>query len=141
MNVPEILLDETDDAAIKAPIKDGVRDYNFKYLGEWKTKPLTFYIKDAEGIIIAGALCRYISAELVDVDYFWVDKKHRGQKLGSKLMECIEIFAKRHKIHRIDLYTMDFQARGFYEKLGFALLAVIPNWARSYDAYLMRKVL
>jgi ribosomal protein S18 acetylase RimI-like enzyme len=137
----EILLDETGNTAFKNPIIQGVRAYNFPYLGAWESKPFTFYIKDSDETIIAGAFGRYIPYELVEIDCIWVEEKYRKQKLGARIAKAVEDFAKNHGAKCINLYTMDFQAVGFYKTLGFVLLAIIPKWAKDYDAHFMRKVL
>lgn len=137
----EMIIDETDNTDIRSLIRAGVRKYNVPYLGAWEATPFVIYFKNSIGAVIGGTYGRYIPCELVDIDYFWIDEKHRHQKLGTKLMKALEDFAKKHKVPRINLYTMEFQAMPFYEKLGFTLLATVPNWARQYDAHFMRKIL
>lgn len=137
----EIILDETGNKELEDVIKQGVIDYNIPYLGLWDSKPFAFYIKNDKGKVIAGIYGYYLKKRLLGIEYFWVEGEYRHQKLGTKLLKSTEDFARLHKCPTVDLYTMDFQAQGFYEKHGFVLLGTIPKWRFGYDAHFMSKVL
>lgn len=137
----EIVLDETDNIDIKNIITKGVKDFNLDYIGVWESKPFAFYTKDDKEKIIAGAYGRYISHQLLEIDLLWVDEKYRSNKFGTQIIEAVEDFARKHQVININLYTMEYQAKAFYEKKGYKIIAVVPKWAKQYDAYFMRKVL
>jgi GNAT superfamily N-acetyltransferase len=96
------------------------------------------------GEIIAGAVGAIKTEDGVDfcfVDKFWVNEVYRGQNLGTKIMDQIIDYAKNKSCEFIQLYTLDFLARGFYEKQGFSVVATFPKSANehSYEYYLLRK--
>ena len=67
-------------------------------------------VASVSGIYLYG--CMYI-------DLLFVDEKFRNHKLGTKLMQKAEELARERNCNFITLTTMDWEARGFYEKLGY----------------------
>ncbi|XVN41270.1 MAG: GNAT family N-acetyltransferase [Rickettsia endosymbiont of Argas persicus] len=55
------------------------------------------------------------------INSLFVVKNHRNQKHGSLLMEKAENLARERRCNFVVLSTMDFQAKPFYEKLGYKL--------------------
>ena len=53
----------------------------------------------------------------------------------------LEKLAKSRGCEFIQLDTAEFQARGFYEKLGFQIVATLPRNFKGYATYILRKVL
>ncbi len=47
----------------------------------------------------------------------------------------METYCKENDLVGIHLCTLDFQAKGFYEKLNFELIAEIKNWPRNHTRY------
>jgi GNAT superfamily N-acetyltransferase len=60
----------------------------------------------------------------------------RGQGLGAAERE-----AARSGCHQVMLQTHSFQAPRFYERRGYRLLAVIPNYPPGHDKRLYLKAL
>ena len=56
---------------------------------------------------------------LVEVRGLWVDPARRGEGLGRSLLAALEREAAARGVTRVALDTYDWQARGFYEKLGY----------------------
>jgi GNAT superfamily N-acetyltransferase len=67
----------------------------------------------------------------------WV--KDTGKGLGRSLIEKAEAYAKARGKIGILLDTYEFQAKHFYERLGFEVFGVIENAAGRYARYFMRK--
>ncbi|WP_337589150.1 hypothetical protein [Legionella shakespearei] len=53
----------------------------------------------------------------------------------------LEQFSKMKGCLYIQLDTFDFQARPFYEKLGFECVGTISKWVDDRDCHFMRKIL
>jgi GNAT superfamily N-acetyltransferase len=89
--------------------------------GQWPQhppwRPLAIFVRD-EAQIVAGlageAYCGWLF-----VRYRWVSDTLRGRGVGRKLMDRAEIRARERGCHSAWLDTFSFQARGFYEKLGY----------------------
>jgi len=56
----------------------------------------------------------------------WNDDAVRGKGHGRKMMAMIEDEGRKRGAQDAWLYTMSFQARPFYEKLGYAVRGEVP---------------
>ena len=75
------------------------------------------------------------------VEILWVDDALHGQGVGRALMEAAEDEARRRGCHHSHLSTMDFQAPGFYEKLGYTLFGQLDDVPLGHTRYFMQKAL
>ncbi len=134
----EVIIDESENPASRAIIKSGVIEYNKRFLGEWKPSPFSLFIRNAEGNIIAGVCGDYIHI-YTRINWTWVHEDFRSRGIGRRAMLAVEDFAKEKGCRYIQLDTMDFQAKLFYQKLGFWVVATLPNWIKGHDSHIMRK--
>ena len=65
----------------------------------------------------------------------------RGRGLGRTLMRQAEDVALRRGCHGAWLDTFSFQARGFYEKLGYTVFGSIDDYPPGHSRFFMKKVL
>jgi len=57
-----------------------------------------------------------------------VAERHRGNKIGEKLINKAIAFGKKYQAHKIYLYTgIDWTVNEFYQKLGFKKVGVLLN--------------
>lgn len=139
MNLNVIVSEENYDN-LRPLIKKGLLAFNHPFLGEWKDQTFTIYAEDENKEIIGG-ICGSYANDYMKVEYVWVDEKYRKQGLGRKIFQQLDEFALAKNCKYIDLETAQFQAKDFYGKLGFNLIATLPNWYGCYDSYIMRKFL
>ena len=71
----------------------------------------------------------------------WVADDLRGSGVGSAIMQQAEAFARSRGCGLIHLDTMSFQARGFYEKLGFAVYGTLTGFPNGVERYYLVKQL
>ncbi|MEO1162208.1 MAG: GNAT family N-acetyltransferase [Chloroflexota bacterium] len=88
--------------------------------------------------IVAGAVCE-LKWDYLYVDTLWTDERVRGLGYGSRVMHAAEHFALEHGIHRAYLMTTSFQARPFYEKLGYRAGTEQIDRPRQHTLYVMIK--
>jgi GNAT superfamily N-acetyltransferase len=101
---------------------------NWQYVG--------FYALDESGDLIGGIQGNF-EWDWLHVTHLWVKEKRHG--LGRRLVSAAEDFANDHSKAGLFLDTLDFQARPFYERLGFAVVGKIENAAGSNARYFMAK--
>ncbi|HEY5801084.1 MAG TPA: GNAT family N-acetyltransferase, partial [Burkholderiaceae bacterium] len=65
----------------------------------------------------------------------------RGQGVGRELMAMAEAEAKARGCSGVWLDTFEFQARGFYEKLGYQQFGEIAEYPPGYARYFLKKTL
>jgi GNAT superfamily N-acetyltransferase len=89
---------------------------------------------------LAGGLVGYTWATWLHVTYLWVDERHRGAGLGAGLLREAERIASRERGCRASrLETWEFQAPRFYEKQGYDVVCVIPDYPPGITEYTLTK--
>ncbi|GKW12360.1 MULTISPECIES: N-acetyltransferase [Pectobacterium] len=102
--------------------------------------PLFLNFKDDENNIIAGLISRTWWGAL-EVQYLWVSDKHRKSGLGRQLMQAAEKEALKRDCHLAYVDTFDFQAKGFYEKLGYKEYGNLPGYAHKHTRHYLAKLI
>ncbi|MBS0639228.1 MAG: GNAT family N-acetyltransferase [Proteobacteria bacterium] len=95
-------------------------------------------LTDAEGAL-AGGLSGVMSWGWLFIDAVWVRADQRGQGAGRQLMAAAEQHARAQGCH--DAWLDTFQARGFYETLGYHVFGTLENYPDGQTRYFMRKPL
>ncbi|MEH0634261.1 MULTISPECIES: GNAT family N-acetyltransferase [Streptomyces] len=104
-----------------------------------RESPLQVWALDDSGEV-AGGLVGHTWATWLHVTYLWVDERHRGEGLGSRLMATAERMASRDRACRsARLETWDFQAPEFYKRLGYEVVCVIPDYPPGITEYTLTK--
>ncbi len=98
-----------------------------------------YSLKD-EGVLVGGVKGSF-GNNYVSVDTLWVDETYRGQYLGNKLMTHLEEVAKARGVNNVMLSTCTFQAKDFYEKLGYTVIGVTKDVPLGSDDHFMVKKL
>ena len=101
---------------------------------------LVLFARDAGGQIVGG-LAGVMVWGWLEVGELWVAEPCRGRGIGRRLLAAAEVEAARNGCRHARLDTFDFQARGFYERLGYATFAELADFPRGHVRYLMRKPL
>ncbi len=124
------------EAAILAPLIA----YNEGVAGPAHYAPLAVLLRDEAGVV-AGGLWAEAYYDWCFVRLLVVPEAVRGQGLGRRLMGKVEDFARGRRDAGIWLDTFSFQARGFYERLGFSCFGELPGHPRGGARYFMQKQL
>ncbi|HEX8444989.1 MAG TPA: GNAT family N-acetyltransferase [Sphingomonas sp.] len=111
-----------DQAAVLAPL----RAYNLAAAGDARTAPVAILLRDA-GDATIGGLWGKTSYDWMFVEYLAVPETLRGQDIGTALMREAERIARSRGCVGIWLDTFAFQARAFYEKLGFSVFGTLDD--------------
>jgi len=107
--------------------------------GPSKLTPLAILLRDPQsGAVLGGLWGRSIYDWLI-IELLAVPESLRGQGLGTKLMAEAEAVARARDCIGIWLDTYEFQAKGFYEKLGYAQFGEIADHPRGQRRYLVQK--
>jgi GNAT superfamily N-acetyltransferase len=133
LTVPDAPSD-ADRAAVLAPLIA----YNQSRAGDPQVRPLAILLTDDEGKSVGGlwgrSLYQWLFVELLAVPEAW-----RGQDYGTALMAEAERIARERGCVGMWLDTFEFQARGFYEKLGFELFGTLDDHPAGQRCFFMRK--
>jgi ribosomal protein S18 acetylase RimI-like enzyme len=101
-----------------------------------EAQPLHLYALDTTGAIRGGLIGRtHAIPQWLEISIIWVDEQIRRQGLGRQLMEEAEREACRRGCRYARLATSNFQAPGFYERLGYSLYGKLENCPPGETAY------
>lgn len=126
---------EPDDREV---IAAGIRDFNQRKAGPANATLLAVVLRDESGATIGGLWGR-TSYGWLFVELLFVPDALRGAGLGAKLMRAAELEAKARGCHAAWLDTYDFQARAFYERLGYAEFGRLDDYPTGHLRHFMRK--
>ena len=126
--------------AEEALVARGLRAFNEVRLGPADEQPVKIVVRDTDGNIVGGIL-GHTRWRWMYVAKLWVDESLRGQGVGRRLMEAAEDLARSRGCTDVSLDTFDFQARPFYEKLGYELFGVLEGFPPDSRQYYLRKSL
>jgi GNAT superfamily N-acetyltransferase len=115
---PTITLADERAPRAEAVITQGLADYNREHFGRVDTRTLDVLVRDDSGEIIGGLLGRS-SLGMFFLDLFYLPLALRRGGVGSRLMALAEDEARRRGCTAAFVYTVTFQAPGFYEKHGY----------------------
>jgi GNAT superfamily N-acetyltransferase len=93
---------------------------------------------DDSGALRAG-LVGVLFGGWLFVESLWVDDTLRKQGVGRALMASAEAHARGQGCH--DAWLDTFQARGFYERLGYVTFAELEDYPRGQSRCFLRKAL
>lgn len=101
--------------------------------------PLHAWALDASGGL-AGGLVGHTWTTWLYVTYLWVDDRHRGAGLGTRLLAQAERMAHEERgCTAARLETWDFQAPEFYRKQGYEVVGVVPDYPPGTTEYTLTK--
>ncbi|WP_372870291.1 GNAT family N-acetyltransferase [Shewanella sp.] len=127
-----------EDTKVFNALVEGVRQHIHEQMGDEGPKPLTLVARDEDGSLLGGVSGRTIYRNFL-IEVVWVTKHCRGTGLGRKLMEMAELEARKRGCLLAQLDTLSIQAPVFYQKLGFELAGVVPEFPGSPERYFLMK--
>ena len=102
---------------------------------------LSYVLKDSFGLVIAGINATLYCWNILYVDVLYVDDAHRGKGFGKQLLDDLENKARRLGGYMAHLDTFDWQAKEFYEGLGYSVCGILQNCPPGHTRYYLKKLL
>lgn len=131
------LTDIADDAVHQA-ILTPLRAYNASKAGASKKLPLVVTVLDTAGSVVGG-LWGSTSYEWLFTELLVVPETLRGRGIGRQLMTMAHEEAVARGCRGAWLDTFEFQARGFYEGLGYRVFGEIPQYPPGHSRFFLSK--
>jgi GNAT superfamily N-acetyltransferase len=88
--------------------------------------PLGVLVVDSNTGAVLGGITGRTSLGLLFIDLFFLPDELRGSGLGTRLLAAAEDEARRRGCRAAVLYTISFQAPGFYIRNGWKIFGEIP---------------
>ena len=114
--------------------------YNESQAGPSQGRPLVVQVKDKSEVIIGG-LWGYTGYGWLFTQLLVVPASLRGQGIGTNLMQLAESESITRGCDAAWLDTFEFQARAFYERIGYVCFGELPNYPVGFSRFFMRKEL
>jgi len=114
----------------------GLEAFNVAAAALQEVRPLACFARLPTGELVGGAIAR-TWGRCCEVREVWVDEAHRGRGVGSRLVRALEARAAERGCRTFYLETWTFQARAFYERLGYAVHLAIEGHAPGIAKYVM----
>ena len=102
-------------------------------------QPLAVFLREAEESSIVGGLVGYTHWGWLYLSHVWLSDELRGGGYGRRLILAAEREAARRGCRHAYLETHSFQARGFYEKLGYEVFGALEDYPSGQTRYFLRK--
>lgn len=128
------------DAADESAIERILDEHLLPAAGSFEKVPLGIYARDDSGKIVGG-LTGYTLWTWLHVRLLAVSPEGRGKGLGTDLLTRAEAEARKRGCKNAFLDTFSFQARPFYEKMGYSVFGELPDFPPGHSRYYLRKEL
>lgn len=121
-------------------LSTGIMDYAAMQRGHDRLQFFAFFIRDEHQTIVGGCNgCNLYGC--LYVDQLWVHPLLRGKNYGTQLMQSAEQWGQEQGCTFATVNTMDWEARGFYERLGFTVEFERRGFHKDSRFYFLRKEL
>ena len=118
----------------------GITDYAKQQRGFQSLDFFAFFIRDEKNIIVGGCSGGTLYGGL-HIDNLWVSDSIRNTGWGTKLVNAALTYGKEKNCSFATVNTMDWEARGFYQKLGFRIEFERCGFQKKSVFYFLRKEL
>ena len=116
----------------------GLETFNRRVAGDVNYRPLNVFVRDDAGAVSGGLLgATYWSWFAIEI--LWLHEDLRGRRIGTRLVTMAEEEATRRGARHAQVDTVDFQALGFYRKLGYAVFGQLENCPEGHTRYYLAK--
>jgi GNAT superfamily N-acetyltransferase len=124
----DVVLTVTDRPSTRATevIESGLAGYNEQQAGYADWRGLAVLVSDPETSEVLGGLLGRTSLGLLFIDLVFLPDSLRDRGLGGRVLELAEAEARQRGCRGAVLYTISFQAPGFYERHGWREFGRVP---------------
>lgn len=122
----------------RAAIVDGLVAYNNRHGFPWPWRDLNLVLRAADGNVLGGLLGE-TNAGWLFIKALWVADGYRRKGYGRRLLCAAEDQALQRQCVGVYLDTYDFQARPFYEHLGYRVFGELRDHPVGGAKYYLSK--
>ncbi|HMA74510.1 MAG TPA: GNAT family N-acetyltransferase [Xanthobacteraceae bacterium] len=138
--IPKITLTDAPTPEMWKAIVEPLVEFNNSRLGKPEAfVPLVILLSDPETDEIVGGLYGSTLFSYLRVDLLFVPESMRRDGVGRRLMTQAEAEAIRRGCHAAVLDTFSFQARGFYERLGYSVFGILNDCPPGHSRFYLTK--
>lgn len=118
----------------------GLGEHAIRYTEVAGFQPIAVFIRDEQGVLVGG-VWGFVNWNWLWVGMVWLSEELRGAGHGKQMMETLETAARARGCRSSHLDTFSFQARPFYEGLGYEVFATLDDYPPGHQRFFMKKAL
>ena len=97
-------------------------------------------LRDDAGTLVGGA-SGHVNWNWLHINLVWLTAALRGSGHGRRIMEAIEQIGRERGCRFAHLDTFSYQARPFYERLGYEVFATLEDYPPGHRRFYLKKEL
>ena len=121
-------------------LSQGLTDHALPHTRVPGFRPLGVFMRDERGRLVGG-VWGHVNWNWLSVNLVWLSEELRGAGHGRRLMAALEAAARERGCAYAHLDTFSYQARPFYERLGYEVFAALEDYPPGHRRYFMKKTL
>ena len=98
-----------------------------------------YKVTDEKGSLLGGCILAVDERKTASIYDLWVEEKYRRRGIASALIREAERKAKDLGCYLVMVGTFDFQAKPFYENLGYTVNDTMTGVPKGHEHYFMTK--
>lgn len=115
-------------------VVQGLVAFNGRHAAPESWTRVVLLLRDGEGALRGGLLAA-THWDWLHVTHLWIDDGARGRGLGRRLLLAAEAEARARGCRHVHLETLSFQARGFYESLGYQVYGELADYPPGHTRF------
>lgn len=121
-------------------LAQGLNEHAVGYTHVAGFREIGVFMRDEQGALVGG-VWGYVNWNWLWVGAVWLSASLRGAGHGRQMMETLEQAARERGCRFSHLDTFSFQARPFYEGLGYEVFATLDDYPPGHQRFFMKKAL
>ncbi len=135
-----VTLTEAEDAEAQKAVIAGLQAFNAPFAGPYNDhRPLNLVVRRAGEAAVAGGLIGTTGFGWLFTRLLWLPEDLRRTGLGSALLRQAEEVARGRGCVGAWVDTFSFQARPFYERMGYTVFGTLPGQPPGHERYFLMK--
>ncbi len=128
------------DPEVRIAIGGALKQFNETQVGPNQRHPLVVVVRDKAGAAVGG-LWGMTEHGWLFTELLFIPADLRGQGIGTRVMEMAEREGISRGCHSAWLDTFEWQARPFYERIGYECFGELPDYPVGFSRFFMKKSL
>lgn len=125
-------------------ISEGIVNFNHATIKDLEPEDaeikFSVFARDDDNQVIGGIRASAYWNTL-HIELLWLSEATRGSGVGSEMVKQAEAFAVENGIEQCLVTTTSWQAKPFYEKNGYTLMATLPDYPKGQASHFLTKKL